>query len=317
MKSGLKGASATERIFAMRNRMFIIGNGFDLAHALPTRFDPDFKEFAEAYEQWDFWGRYQTEQENIWSDFENLLAHPDINTLEEIFNGYAPNYLSDRESDRDAIIYQVELNGRLNDALTAFANNAEQVMKERVNKISYLENIIDSEACYLNFNYTHTLKHVYGISAKQVLHIHGEVGMNNLALGYPEGSFKPEPYLYDVRQKGRGPYAEMDPKEYIEKIDDYYTRTAYTNLLDKCKSFSKEIRIDLLAEFLNERQSEIEEFIVYGHSCGIDFDYFHYLICRYSKAMWKFFVRGEEQKTNVIKNIVDGFAITKFEIIEI
>ena len=29
------------------SRLYIIGNGFDLLHKLPTKFDPDFKNIAE------------------------------------------------------------------------------------------------------------------------------------------------------------------------------------------------------------------------------------------------------------------------------
>jgi len=38
-------------------KLFIIGNGFDRAHELPTAYDPHFKEIAEGIEQisyfWD------------------------------------------------------------------------------------------------------------------------------------------------------------------------------------------------------------------------------------------------------------------------
>ena len=70
-------------------------------------------------------------------------------------------------------------------------------------------------------------------------------------------------------------------------------------MIDKCKSFYKEIRIDLLKDFLDRNKCKIEEIIVYGHSCAIDFDYFSYLNTRYSNAYWKFYVRGAEQESNV------------------
>ena len=35
-------------------RLFIIGNGFDLAHDMPTRFDPNFKNIAGQIEQIDY-----------------------------------------------------------------------------------------------------------------------------------------------------------------------------------------------------------------------------------------------------------------------
>ena len=43
----------------MKRKGFIIGNGFDLAHHLPTSFDPDFKNIARRYEQSNFWDLYQ------------------------------------------------------------------------------------------------------------------------------------------------------------------------------------------------------------------------------------------------------------------
>lgn len=68
----------------MRNKLFIIGNGFDLAHNLPTRFDPDFKNIALKHEENNFWEIYRSDVD-IWSDFENSLGHPDFNSLEEVF----------------------------------------------------------------------------------------------------------------------------------------------------------------------------------------------------------------------------------------
>ena len=68
------------------NRLFIIGNGFDIEHGLPTKFDPHFKTIAERIEQIDcFWDIYQSQRVDIWSDFENCLAHPDFNELEKNF----------------------------------------------------------------------------------------------------------------------------------------------------------------------------------------------------------------------------------------
>ena len=167
----------------MKNKLFIIGNGFDLAHNLPTSFDPHFKNIARKYEHDNFWDIYQSCEYDIWSNFENLLGCPDFNTLVEIFNGYAPDYYSDRESDRDSIIYQVELNGNLQDALCEFADNAEDSLCD-IQANDFIEQILDSEGYYINFNYTHTLEEIYGIPSEQILHIHGEVGKDNLKLFY-------------------------------------------------------------------------------------------------------------------------------------
>lgn len=129
----------------MKNKIFVIGNGFDLAHNLPTKFDPDFKNIALNYEQDNFWDLYQSRENDIWSDFENLLGCPDFGALEEIFDGYEPDYLSDRESDRDSIIYQVDLNGKLQDALYEFADNAEDCLCNIQSHIFLIKSLIQMD----------------------------------------------------------------------------------------------------------------------------------------------------------------------------
>ena len=299
----------------MKNKLFIIGNGFDLAHNLPTRFNPDFKNIARKYEPDHFWDLYQSSENDIWLDFENLLGYPDFNTLEEIFDAYAPDYLSERESDRDGIIYQVELNGNLQDALDEFADEADGFLRN-IKANDLIEQILDSDGYYISFNYTHTLEDIYDIPREQILHIHGEVGEDNLELGYPKGNFAPEKYSYDVRGKGRGPYNKIEIEEYIDDIEDYYVRTAYTELFNKCKSFYKEIKIDLLKDFLNKNQCKFEEIIVYGHSCAIDFDYFSYLNTKYLNAHWRFYVRGTEQENNVLY-LIKEYSINDADIVKV
>lgn len=299
----------------MKNKLFVIGNGFDLAHHLPTKFNPDFKNIAMKYEQDNFWGLYQSCENDIWSDFENLLACPDFNALEEIFYGYRPDYSSDRESDRDSIIFQVELNGRLQEALYEFADNAEDSLCN-IQTNNILKKILNQDGYYITFNYTHTLEKLYGIPSESILHIHGEVGKNNLVLGYPKGNFQPEKYFYDIRCKGRGPYSKIEIEKYIDGIEDYYIQTAYENLFNKCKSFYKEIKINLVKDFLDKNQCKIEEIIVYGHSCAIDFDYFSYLNTRFSNAHWKFYVKGTEQKNNV-QRLIRDYSIKNADILEV
>lgn len=298
-------------------RLFIIGNGFDLSHNLPTRYDPDFKEIAESYERpYDFWDLYQSREADIWADFENLLAHPDFNNLEEIFYGFEPDYLSDRESDRDSIITQVDIYGNLEKALYTFANKADAKVPFTKHK-SEFSDLFSQGGLFLSFNYTHTLETVYGIPNNRVLHIHGEVGQNNLIIGYPEGTFAPEMYEYDVRQKGRGPYREMDIRDHIEVMAmddsmDYYTYTAYKALIEKTESFSKAPQIQNLENFLLD--IEICEVYVLGHSCAIDFPYFEYLNKKYPKAQWNFSAFDEHTRDNIEK-LVDDISIRQYQII--
>lgn len=284
------------------NRLFIIGNGFDLSHNLPTKFNPDFKRIAESFEQnSEFWNMYQTEEKDIWADFENCLAKPDFNSLEEIFIGYEPDYYSEHESDRDAIITQVDLNANLTDELYAFAEQAETAINSTNSPPQY-SGLFETSDLFINFNYTHTIEKIYNINSRKILHIHGEVGLDNLILGYPEGEYSPNKYYYDVRGKGVGPYAEVDIEEHIERMSademiDYFTYVAYKNLIQKTKSFEKEYQISDLEFFLDG--VNIEEIVVIGHSCAIDFTYFKFINAKFPKSQWKFNAYDNETKKRI------------------
>lgn len=284
-------------------RLFIIGNGFDLEHELPTHFKKNFKSIAEGNEQrTDFWDIYQSSNSDIWSDFENCLAHPDFNELEEIFRGYEPDFSSDYERDRNAIITQVDLSGRLEESLYDFANLAEQkiVNKKALSKFSKYFNHDD---LFISFNYTHTLEQLYKITSNQILHIHGEVGKDNLLLGYPEGEFQPDLYYYDLIGKGQGNVVGIDYRDYIERMQenesiDFYTREACIGLYDKAESFCKPIQLDKLNDFLQAK--EPEEIIIIGHSCGIvDYKYFEEFHKKYPAIKWTFYYYDEETKCKI------------------
>lgn len=298
------------------SRLFVIGNGFDLEHDLPTSYKWHFKNIAEDYEQINyFWDIYQSKELDIWSNFEHCLAKPDFNNLEEIFNGYAPDYASDHEHDRDAIIIQVDLNGLLQETLNAFAEKAEQ----EIGKCQQLQEyyvLFNENDLFVNFNYTHTLEQIYHINRSKVLHIHGEYGRNNLLLGYPKGEYEPEKYYYDSRCKGRGPYISKDVEEYINymlenELMDYYTYTAFSLLIEKTKSFSKAPQLEKLISFL--QNVCIDEIVVIGHSCSIDNAYFEYLNKKYSSALWSFNPHDKNTKEN-IKKLINRIKIEKYEI---
>ena len=298
------------------NKLFIIGNGFDRDHGLPTAYNPHFKEIAERIEQISyFWDIYQSREVDIWADFENCLAHPDFNSLEGIFDGYAPDYSSDYEIDRDAIITQVDLNGELLAALYVFADRAECAIDDVFPLLKYI-NCFSQNNLYITCNYTHTLERIYDISPCNVLHIHGEVGKNNLILGYPEGNYEAEKYYYDVRQKGRCPYRVVNFEDHIEdmlkdELMDYYTYAAYVSLIEKTKSFYKSPQTKELIAFLKD--VNVDEIIVVGHSCSIDFSYFEYINNKFPLAKWVFNPFNDNTKQNVEK-MIDLLGIKLYDI---
>ena len=60
---------------------------------------------------------------------------------------------------------------------------------------------------------------------------------------------------------------------------------------------------------------KIEDIVVYGHSCAIDFEYFIYLNIRYLKTHWKFYTRGTKSKNN-INHMINKYNIINYSTIE-
>lgn len=286
----------------MKTRLFIIGNGFDLAHKLPTHYENNFKIIAEKNESvMEFWELYSFEGPKIWSDFENCLAHPDFNTLEEIFDGYFPDYSSDHESDRTAIITQVDISGNLHRSLSEFAEVAEKAIDFTSPLKEYKKFFNDSDI-FITFNYTHTLEKLYNIDANKILHIHGEVGKNNLLLGYPKGNYQPVKYRYYSIFEDGGRYIDINIRDYVKRMAeeqkfDSYVTTAYELLIDKTQMFYKKSQIESFSNFLKERL--FDEIVVIGHSCKIDFEYFKWLRQSYPKAQRIFNPHSEDDTKNI------------------
>ena len=311
-----KNGRKDKKCVRIMRKLFIIGNGFDREHNLPTAYKPHFKEIAEKNEQISyFWDIYQSREVDIWADFENCLAHPDFNLLEGIFDGYAPDYFSDYERDRNAIITQVDLNGKLLDTLYVFADRAEREI-DYISPVSKYVGYFSQNDLFVTCNYTHTLEKIYKICSSKVLHIHGEVGKDNLILGYPKGSYEAEKYCYDARQRGRGPYRVVNIEDYVEymlknDLMDYYTYSAYMSLIEKTKSFYKSTQIKKLDVFLKDVC--VDEIIVIGHSCAIDFPYFKYLNDNFPLARWTFNPFNKHTKLNV-DQLIDLIGIKHYKI---
>lgn len=189
--------------------LFIIGNGFDLAHGLPTKYS-DFKNFLIAHypeasnitlqfniEQYD-WEDYDKMAAHLlfytmnkscgpdWNDFENALGELHIhdtfpkrsNTIDE--NG--------EHDDSNIVEYLLHLDKLANmvqisvenwqDFFETWIKSIEHKLEngQYLSRESLIELFNKPGNLFLNFNYTRTLKKVYDV--KPVIHIHNRVGQN-------------------------------------------------------------------------------------------------------------------------------------------
>ena len=158
-------------------KLFIIGNGFDLAHGIKSR----YWDFGE-YLQKNYPGFYNdlmaaiNYYDGIWSDFEGDL--PMCATEMESF-GLQVSQERLEELDYDPM--NDEGMGQWMNEKLVFINQLPEVLREWIQSVDikkkkvYRSDLFSEEDLFLSFNYTSTLEGLYKIPAEKILHIHGSV----------------------------------------------------------------------------------------------------------------------------------------------
>ena len=200
----------------MHNKLFILGNGFDLCHGLPTRYYdkglrelgrcklspyPDFANFledkyTEVYENFYLFAcDERIIASEMWARFEELLAN--VTNKKIIKHHVVEDSELDGDDENDEIsnhFGSIEarisaLKQNVDDSFTRLMANAlcdwilsldyNDVNKKTVRRFSYQLNHADC----VSFNYSHTLEEFYDDSNLEILHIHGIAEQYNAEKG--------------------------------------------------------------------------------------------------------------------------------------
>ncbi len=158
-------------------KLYIIGNGFDKYHKLPTGYD-DFHKFVmdkhtDIENNFEEYFQLRTNKDGLWSDFESDLGtfnwksfFVEKNHLDVGDESFRPSFVfgleDDLKQETDELIEKIR---------DAFENWLNQICLESIDKKLDLE----EESIFLNFNCTLTLEEVYKIPKEKIFHIHGDV----------------------------------------------------------------------------------------------------------------------------------------------
>lgn len=243
------------------SKLYVIGNGFDLHHGLPTSYN-DFhkyvqKNYPEIENDLEEFFCLDLDKNDLWSDFENGLGtfswksffdeHNQIDLEDENFKpSEAFGLEDDLIQETDELIARIRF---------AFEDWIAQISLDSVTK--KLE--IDTKSKFLSFNYSLTLEMVYGVSNQNLLHIHGEIENNlgSLIFGHNQ-ELEQEDELDENGDSNRTLFSDSE---------NVVKRTYY--------SFQKPVN-DTIEKNINffESLSDIEEIIILGHSLNsIDIPY--------------------------------------------
>ena len=153
------------------SRLYIIGNGFDIAHGIPCKYS-DFRRYCEENmpEMYENLNRYYDGGDKLWSDFESELPNLNKDVLFDWATTNNPNWNQNWDgyySFIDEVRNEVDYIEWLKSAFT------EWIQSISLEKVHRKYDILVKDSLFITFNYTLTLENVYHIPAYQILHIHG------------------------------------------------------------------------------------------------------------------------------------------------
>lgn len=172
--------------------LYIIGNGFDIHHGIPSLYR-QFGGYLRANDRqtFEFMMKYFAIDSDFWADFEDRLAAFDANLLIDDASDFLISYGAGddwKESYNHDYQYEIdEVVKAISQTLRSkFAEWIRQLSMPSTASIEDKRLQLDQAATFLNFNYTRSLQCLYDIADANILHIHGSVAnaKDELVLGH-------------------------------------------------------------------------------------------------------------------------------------
>jgi hypothetical protein len=277
--------------------LIIIGNGFDIAHDLATKFS-DFMQYLNEFERppqvisndlclissiseedqlkhnfYDALCKYIPEQE-LWSNFEEALNMIDIEEIKDNNSEFLVGYGDENWRDGCNHDYQDQISEEL-----SFSSLIPKYFFEWISKLTTCANpiisskIINNDCRFMNFNYTDTLEKTYSICDENILYIHGRALDNSgLIMGHNDDSyFAPKKVpKFSSQEETDAYYEECGTEDFRFQEAEKEIVTYFENTYKNVKKI-----ITLNYTFFNSLSSIVNVYIL-GHSLSdIDLDYFH------------------------------------------
>lgn len=284
-------------------RLFIIGNGFDLAHGLPTRYwdfrtylENLYPEFLASFEQHYYIypkdsNKYK--QNLLWNNFETNLANIDEDIIIKEALGIDMGLESGDYGIEDTLRNYFSSEYQYINKLAIYLKQWVRTIRIRDTLPITSQISKDSEDYFVTFNYTSVLENVYKVAPSNILHIHGSLHEYNDDPILGHGNRK---RIENIKAKRNQAETWFNEKEMsiCAVIDDYYN-TTFKNVNNYMHKLNSLFRY------------EVEEIVVIGHSvAGIDLPYFK-RIDQYTgqEAIWRVYYFTEDEKVDMQKALVE------------
>lgn len=269
----------------------IIGNGFDVAHGLPSKYS-DFKKWLLEHNRslYDTLNYYIDLSGDWWNEFErNLAEFHLLKLIDEAPRDYHPpqDLRLPPFPYYPASSFFRTIREQIKDSFTMWARS---LSCETSKQIIDLPN----SNLYISFNYTDTLEKIYGISDRRILYIHGKASSGNkLVFGHHKTHFELEE---DLKRK----YNLYESNSFFEPGtfgDAEFQLTLEISYLDKFPYGQLVEYKDILIPAL----ISAKKVWVFGWAFSeVDYQYIEWFVDRNPNLFWKVSWHTEKDKAMVI-----------------
>lgn len=277
----------------MKNKLVIVGNGFDVNHGLPSRYS-NYKAWLRNHDKqlYDFLERYIDVKGDWWNDFERSLSEINVPKLiketplenNQTVPGMPPSFYEPACGHLDSI------RDKIARSFTEWINSMVSI---QISKAVDLP----QASLYISFNYTDTLERVYGINENRILYIHGKASRrDNLIYGHGKNQFLLE---HDVKQK----YG-------LYESEDFYKAGTYGNSeyqLTHHLAYWEKNPYTQLAKYSDVLLLAVRSFEtvhVFGLSFSeVDFPYIQWMVMHNPNLHWKVSWHSDEDMTRISETL--------------
>lgn len=276
-------------------KLFILGNGFDLAHSIRSRYQ-DFGDFLSEYKP-EFYNNLMSafqSDHSIWGAFEDALP-----LCADYIENDGLNIANERLEELDYDPMRDEGIGHLLREQYNFIKALPTVLKQWVESIDtnvppvFKKDVFLKDDLFLVFNYTDTLEKLYHVNPTRICHIHGYVKNSNDILIMGHGGAKYMEYVERELLRAQSEFADC-------------AVSVYTCALEYLKSTYK--RVDAIIQRHNRfiQKAELaDEIHVIGCSLStVEKPYFERLIGK-GRCKWVFYYHNEVALDELKKKIAD------------
>lgn len=240
-----------DRIHSIRDKIVIVGNGFDLAHGYRTQFgsfveyvkDQVIKEFRDLWEEY-FTENCKNREECVEMGEGFITCQPDVRNWTDFENGICAitsnMFLKSMSNDISIEEYKKihddisRLNGvflRLQELLVDYLRRETVGQEKRFKKLDIIEKYLHENDYVINFNYTDIVEQY----SKNVFYIHGSLKENKIVLGYDrrfEPCLEEQPFMRWYKEYGR---TELELARMCRHFSRCFNKESEAELIDKIR----------------------------------------------------------------------------------